>query len=405
MKILHTGDWHVRDKDIEEIIQCLSFMVGTAMRETPDLITIAGDIFDSQDIKLDSLSAKLVVRIISRLASLAPVAIVLGTASHDGKAAEILQFVKGDYPVHVASRPEQIYLIPDYSADKQGHFVDIEHLYHPKDILSVLALIPTPTKQFLQGTDQDIGQAMSAVFAGFGAQAAEHDCPHILIGHWNVSGAVLSTGQVMTGRDIEISVDQMMLANPDLVCMGHIHKAQQLGDRTFYSGSIYRNNWGELEDKGFYLHDITETTCGRTVLTNFVKTPTRKLVRIINNFTEEMPIDEFPGILMGACQLNDCEGAFVRYDITVWQDEAGKIDKQAIKEDFMNVGALDVDVRIIRIPRQTVRSEAVLKAETLRDKIQKMAEIKNEECSWSILTKAEALEAKPAEELIKAVGE
>jgi DNA repair exonuclease SbcCD nuclease subunit len=78
MKILHSADWHVRDKDIEEITKCLGFLVETARTEGTDLITIAGDCFDSRDIKLDSQSAKLVIKIISELADICPVAVVLG---------------------------------------------------------------------------------------------------------------------------------------------------------------------------------------------------------------------------------------------------------------------------------------------------------------------------------------
>ena len=235
MKILHSADWHIRDKDIEEAEKCLRFLCETVAKEGPDLSVIAGDIFDSQDVKLDSPSAKLVIRIISELAELSPIAIITGTATHEGKATEILRYVRGKHPVRVADKPTQIYMLdPDVC----------------------LTLIPQPTKQWFQGTDQEVGQAMSAIFAGFGVQAAEYKCPHILVGHWQVSGCKTSTGQTLTGQDIEVSIDQMMLANPDLICLGHIHAEQKLSDRCFYSGSIYRTNWGELEPKGFYIHEI-----------------------------------------------------------------------------------------------------------------------------------------------------
>ena len=303
--------------------------------------------------------------------------------------------MKGNYPVHVAARPQQIALWKNIFTEV---FDGVSKLESNPD--AILTLIPTPTKQFLQGTDQDISQAMSTIFAGFGAQASQFDCPHILIGHFNVKGSKLPSGEVRIGMDIETSVDQMNLGNFSLGCLGHIHIEQCLGEKHFFSGPIYATKIDEIGPKGFWIHEFNNSTIPEST---FIETPHKKLVRIINNFTDGMSIDEFPGILNGACQLNDVEGAYVRYDITVWQDEAGQVDKEQIKEDFKLAGAVDVDIRIIRLPRQTVRAEAVLKAENLRDKIQKMAEIKGEEVSWSILVKAEALEGKPADELIKAV--
>ena len=103
MKILHISDEHIRDKDIEEIQTCLDFIVATARAEAPDLIVSAGDLFDSQDVKMGSRSALAAIGLISALADIAPVAIVLGTASHDGKAPEILRFARGKFPIIVAT--------------------------------------------------------------------------------------------------------------------------------------------------------------------------------------------------------------------------------------------------------------------------------------------------------------
>jgi len=232
---------------------------------------------------------------------------------------------------------------------------------------------------------------MSQIFSGFGAQASNYDAPHILIGHWNVRGSKLSTGQMLTGMDIELSVDQMMLSCADLILLGHIHKSQQLGDRTFYTGSIYATNWGEMEPKGFYIHEIGKES-------RFIETPTRKLARVRCDFTDDAkPVG-------GLRPEEDLTGAFVRLDYTVWQDEAGTVDKEAIRKSYMDAGALDVDIRIIRKPRETVRSEAVLKVESLRDKLTAMAALKNETVPESILQKADELESRTPDELINALA-
>lgn len=63
---------------------------------------------------------------------------------------------------------------------------------------------------------------------------------------------------------------------------------------------------------------------------------------------------------------------------------------------------IDGDIRIVRKPRENIRSEAVLKVETLREKLVAMAELKGETVPESILEKADLLESAPADEIINA---
>ena len=232
---------------------------------------------------------------------------------------------------------------------------------------------------------------MNGLFAGFGAKAADFTrVPHLLIGHWNVSGSKLSTGQVLTGQEIDISIDQMNFTNASAHLLGHIHMPQQLGDRTFYSGSLYPLTWGEMEEKGFWVHEFD---CDDLVKSEFIKTPCRKLIRIATDYTIEPPEGD-------VIPVTDIQDAFVRADITVWQDEAGKINKEEFAKFYLDCGAKEADIRIIRIPRQTVRSESVLKVETLRDKLVAMAALNNETVPERILAKADELESTPAEDII-----
>lgn len=386
MIILHAADFHLRDKDIEEAEKCLRVLIDTARAEQiVDLIVIAGDIFDSQDVKLDSRAAKLAFRTVAELANIAPVAIVLGTPSHDGKAAEILRYARGKHDVAVATMPEQVYL-------KNGAFYPAGVTEFPE---AVISLAPTPTKQFFQSngdikqTDAEIAQAMSGLFMGFAATSAAYKCPHVLVGHWNTTGSLVSETQILTGVDIEISPDHMAMANADFVCLGHIHKAQQIRDNIFYSGSLFANNWGELDEKGFWLHD-TDLPASR-----FIKTPSRKLIRVQEDITTE-------NTCLSLGYGHSFSGASVRLDVTVWQDEAANIDKDKIIEAYLQRGALDVDIRINRVPRENVRSEAVINAETLRDKLFAAAALRGEELREACYTIADLLELNRSPEQIVA---
>lgn len=401
LKVLHTSDWHTRDKDYEECRKCLMALTVNARDENPDLIVIAGDIFDSRDVRLDSQSAKLVFEIVSRLADCAPVAVLVGTPSHDGMAAEVLSHIRATFDVIVSSRPEQIYLTAtDHwelsPAPGQG-------------IKAVLSMVPTPTKQYFKtdlgiaDSNEELAKAMTGIFAGFGAQAAAFPAPHILVGHFSVGGAFLSETQQMIGVDIEMSRAQIELAQADVAALGHIHLPQQIGENIFYSGSVYAKNFGEIHPHGFYYHTISRNR-RELIESRFVATPTRRLLRIEADFTREgNDLIELP-MIMNQHGPEELKNAVVRVEFKVWQDEAEKIDRQNLLDFFGPTGAADVDIRIIRVPRETVRSERLLKLRTLRDKILEMAAIKSEAVMESILAKADQLESTPSEQIINAIG-
>ncbi len=402
MKCLHFADIHARDKDIDEVSKCLWFIVAQAQAEKPDLVVFAGDFFHSRDVRLDSQAAKLVMHSFAALADMAPVVAVLGTASHDGRAPEILSLVKGKYPIHIATQPEQIILVND------GFFSPsmVEDYGKPD---AVITLIPQPTKEFwgkkgsIQQTDAEISQAMGQVFAGFGAMASQYPgACHLLVGHFTIGGAVTSTGQVMIGREIEVSREQIDMANADLVCLGHIHKSQWISPNIYYAGSIYRENWGEQEPKGFFVHGLPDIFSSVPIKSRFIENPTRKLRKIEIDTTNGGEIESLDMAILPGLSQNPIIGASVRVEIKVYQDEAAKIDQEAIRG--LLAGASEVDIRIVRVPRETVRSVEITQAQGLPEKVTILAKTRGEEVPAGVLQKAQDMEELPAEKIMERVG-
>jgi hypothetical protein len=89
--------------------------------------------------------------------------------------------------------------------------------------------------------------------------------------------------------------------------------------------------------------------------------------------------------------------SIVRLEIKAWQDEADTLDLQAIRAAL--AAAQDVDIRLQRVPRETVRCTKLLELQTLRDKLQEMAVLRNEEVPETILAKADMLETMQPEEI------
>lgn len=401
MKIFHTGDWHFREKDHDEIYKCVRFIVDKAIEEKPDLICISGDMTDSRLLNLDSKSARSIFNIIQSMLDIAPVAIVIGTPSHDGKAALALRECRGKYPILVSDMPGQFCY--DAAMDEE-RWVNIDEIKHEDVFMFMLTQIPQPTKQYfindlsIEDTEKAIGEAMGIMLAGFGHMAASFDnIPHIANGHGQIGGAFISETQQLIGHDIEVSKAQLDTLNACLVCYGHIHKAQDMGDGIFYSGSPTRMNHGEIEDKGFYIHSFYNHLIKGVISkeSEFIKTPARKMIGIKSDYTKdsnEIPLHKYIDS-MDSMEKNLYEGCHVKFELKGWQDDLANISQDQIKNKFYDAGADHVIVNLIRVPRETVRAERVLAAETLPEKLEAMAELRGEKLLPSIIEKAKVIEA------------
>jgi hypothetical protein len=395
MKILHLADLHIREKSLPEIDTCLQFIIRTAQEERPDLAVIAGDVFDSREVKVDSEAAIVAIGFVSALANICPVAIITGTVLHEGTASRILGYARGKHEIRVATMPEQVFLY-------QGSFYSALTGNTKPD--AILSLIPTITKRYFQtaasieDADKEIAARMNGIFLGFGAGAAQYpETPHALAFHGGISGAALPSGHVRTGMDIEISTDQIEMAGPGGNFMG-----------AFYPGPLYSVKVDE-HDCGFYIHELygsdfvaclghihqvqklggIEDPNSRHILT-----PCEKTVRIALDFTQSLDWS-----MDG--RESEIREARARVDVKVWQDQAETIDFERIKQGLILWGASSVDIRITRIPRETVRAESVLAASTLADKITEQARIKGETVEPAVLEMARLLEGSTAEEMIK----
>jgi DNA repair exonuclease SbcCD nuclease subunit len=395
MKVLHTADWHI-EANIIEAGRCLKYLVNEASTIQPDLTVITGDMFHSADIRLDSEAARLAMGTVINLVEYSKhgVVILIGTPSHDGLAAKIFE---GIPKVVVADKPNSI--IFDTGSEGFGKV--------PKQF--VVSCLPQPTKQYLEsvadGDIEDVNQAMvgalTSICAGFGSAAEKYDGPHICLGHFSVRGAKISEKQQMIGYDIEMSADQLALANHTLWCLGHIHHAQEVGPVMFYSGSIYRVDFGEREsDKGFYVHTIDQDQADRKfyVGSEFIKTPASTMAKIGYDLLEHDP-DEEIGFDTDWPDVADK----MQVEVKCYADQAVLVDHHIIRDQLIARGAKEVDVIIQRIPRPNIRSAKILAVEKLREKLIARAELTDDKIDPGVLDKADLIETMKAEAVLNVI--
>ncbi len=167
-------------------------------------------------------------------------------------------------------------------------------------------------------------------------EAAAHDMPRLLTGHFTVSGAAVQRGSertIMLGQDIEIMISA--LAPPgvwDYVAMGHVHKHQNLTDGRagmppiVYSGSMERIDFGEEYDqKGFVWLELQRGDAQWS----FVPVQARPFVTLRGDLkaSEDPTADALE--LLRTRQLDQ---AVVRMILEMTPETANRLDEKAIRD-------------------------------------------------------------------------
>jgi DNA repair protein SbcD/Mre11 len=402
LKVAHISDCHFqnhsgRNPILVDVIKCSDFAVDVMQKESPDLIAIAGDLlgfYESEGgIPAGSPAHAAAIRFVKACAMVAPVVLIRGTTTHDEEGSVTTAFpdLQAAFPIYVTDRPGQILLYQDSYGSY--HFEPNLSIHRergdvtPKAVISCLpsitkAVLMTVSSGSITDTTKEVVNLLRDMFQGWGVvndRAREEGVPSIMVGHGTMTGAVLSTGQVMIGKDLEFTLSDLELAHCDLLCFGHIHKAQYP-----YSGSITRLNFGETEAKGFFIHDLEKAGPGEKCRrdTKFVETPARSMVtkKVEGLPTQEALFDVKPG-------------DSVRLQYVVAEDELCAIDEEALRAEAMARGAVDFKIDKTIVPKVKVRAEGISLEHTKESKLTRWGEITDTVVTPEILEKLNALES------------
>lgn len=347
IKVLHTADWHIgsfpgpevngenaRLKDIEK---CLEKLATTAYDEEPDVIIISGDIFHQARVWSDRglREARIAIGYIKRLAASAPVCVLRGTPNHDSEEQfnMLRTYFAGDERVTIMDEPG-VYTVKAYGG---GAAVQVAAL-PGFDRGYYRARHPGLSKE----EENEVFTAeLAKMIIGLKAQCSDA-VPSILSTHFTVTGANTESGQTQLFAQYEPVIEPYTLATADfdLVCLGHIHRPQQLDGclNTFYCGSIFGLNFNdEAQPRGFYIHELDE---GRAS-SRFIETPSREFLTIR---MDEQDISAFNGggaeaiySSLEAGQLIQDKIVRVLYNCT---DESNKaLNKTLLESVIYNAGA------------------------------------------------------------------
>lgn len=220
------ADVHFGALSSEELYNQLSkhFLNHLKKMKVLDFVVIAGDLFDAK-ISLNSDHTKYAFLFLKSLINIcisknAKLRIIKGTESHDNRQLDVLQFLmSSNCDIKIFNHVESEELFPDFNV-----------LYIPEE--------------YMEDKDRYYNEFFNK----------EYD---MIFGH----GLMNEVAFVAKMQDSEVTMakapifksDELLNICKGPIFFGHIHKAQCIKERIYYTGSFSRWCFGEESEKGFMM--------------------------------------------------------------------------------------------------------------------------------------------------------
>ncbi|WP_238009755.1 exonuclease SbcCD subunit D [Dactylosporangium sp. AC04546] len=279
MRILHTSDWHVGkvlkgQSRAADHIAAINALVEVAKAEQPDLVIVAGDLYDGATPTADS--TRIVTRGLSALRKSAEV-VVIGGNHDNGPALDALRPWADAAGITIrgaVGKPEDHLITGRTAAGEEWRLVALPFVSQ-RYAVRAAEMFDLTAAENAQSYPQHIGGLLSALTKGFGA-----DTVNLVTAHLTVIGATMGGGEreahTIMGYAVPASV---FPTSAHYVALGHLHRAQSVNGPCpiRYSGSPLPIDFGEEENLSTaVVVDVTATTAAnaREVMLP-VKTPLR----------------------------------------------------------------------------------------------------------------------------------
>lgn len=359
MRVAVIADSHFSERSrFEECVRVHDFIADEIRAREVDLVVHTGDVYDA---KSTPEERRAVARWVARCADVAPVLIVRG--NHDAV---------GDLPLLERLRTRHQVIVEERAGT---HTFDTPH---GRIVVGALAWPQTARIAHelghvsLEASGLAAGEALRAVVRGIGARMAEcsEGVVRLFATHAMVRGSMTSTGQPLVGCDLEVSLDDLALANAHAIALGHIHKPQSwvVPDdcHTIYPGSPRRTSFGEVEAKGFVVLDFDGA---RLTSWQRVETPCARMLLV--SATWAAGAMRWTGANQTPDLVGSLDGAEVRLRYTVEGDrrDEARAAARELEERWLAAGAALVKVEEEVVATQRARAPEIAAAVSIEDKL------------------------------------
>jgi len=265
VRILHTADWHIgrtldgNDLHGEQRI-VLDQIVEMANEKKPDVIAIAGDLFDLPSPSADSQN--LCYEYIIKLGKIAPVLIIPGNHDSRNRFKAIEGFAVA-HKIHITSQIHEV-VERAFTFEENGSKVRIYGIpfVAPNNVRGL---------EGFKGIKLTHEGVVKSVMEKVREDAEANDARIIAIAHLFITGGQQSKSKAE--RDIEYGgvhdIKASTFEGADLVLLGHLHRCHTPNKKipvAHYSGSILRYSFSEANhDKSCSIIDYDLST-GKSVI-------------------------------------------------------------------------------------------------------------------------------------------
>ncbi len=277
MKVVHTSDWHLGKMiygrsllpDQEHFI--FQTFLPMVSYEHPDLVLIAGDVFDRQIAPVEAI--RLFDRFLSEMSAFRiPLAIISG--NHDG--AERIAIGTGllrQSGIYIGNTIDDLFRPAVISAGSET-----AHVY----LLPYCE--PVAVRQYLH---DDSIKSFQDAYAALLARVNEMLIPgaiNILVAHCFVMGGTLSSSESPTFVGGSSEVSPAVFEGFDYVALGHLHGPQKAGKTGRYCGSPLKYSFDEAGQKKSV--SILEISKGNTQIEEYSRLPLHDMRVVSGVFSE-----------------------------------------------------------------------------------------------------------------------
>ncbi|HXH75255.1 MAG TPA: exonuclease subunit SbcD [Bacteriovoracaceae bacterium] len=245
MKILHTSDWHLGKRLFKldrsaEHEQFLNWLLATLIEQKVDILLIAGDVFDTPTPPHQSL--ELFYDFLHRVSSETTTDTYIIAGNHDsGLLLEAPSKLLTHHRVKVWGKLSPI---------PSDHWTQV---VKGKEALDLCAIPFFRSHELLRDGEDDAIRALKKYLT------KKRTAPQLLMLH-HLAGMYEAAGSEhvisLSGVD---SIPTEILNDFDYVALGHIHKPQKIGPKSFYSGSPIPLRFNETLGKSVILIDQTDS--------------------------------------------------------------------------------------------------------------------------------------------------
>ena len=266
LRILAYGDHHFQQDSPrwQETLRVHETFAAIVERERPDLVLSGADWLERDSCWAERQAIREHARAVCRWSPL-----VSSRGNHDpkGDLGSFLPLLRTDHPLTLVEEARVVEALPG---------VAIATVAWPSVIGSV---------------DDGVGRAaLRTLLAGMGDQMrADRADYRILLGHFDVSGAKIGTGQPLIGGSLRVGLPDLALADAQAGVMSHVHKPQTFvhGEVPYaYCGSPAAHDWGEIEAKSFL--DLRWDAVASAFVVERIPTGARRMLHASGRYDETL---------------------------------------------------------------------------------------------------------------------